>query len=155
MPPWTETNLKEILTGAWWLLLGILGWLGARAGINRSTAPALPPVQPGETHVEVAGALIDTKRMDDLIDQIGLNTVNLSLKAKSIEANTNSMNGLVVAIQMARNAVEKHTQATADFHRHAEEIVREMRELRTEMRELRDETKDLRDEMLRGGRPRN
>ena len=94
--------------------------------------------------VEVAGALIDTKRIDTLIDAIGQNTYHITDLKRSLEA-------LRALAESERDMKERYRQALVRNTETAVAVAEVADRLSREMRDLRNETSELRDEMLKAG----
>lgn len=140
MFPWEKLDWTAVGTG---VLFTVAVLFQATKGfvVGRNDAPVPPqPGVPPPTTVEVAGALIDTKRIDLLIAELGSLTAVLVTVRKIMEEHGQRIDVNSGRIEVSNKVIERTGE-------HMERLTREIVD-------LKDETKDLRDEMLRGGRPR-
>lgn len=78
--PWNELDWTQVGAGLVFIILVIVQALRGFFGGRRSSAP--------EAAVEVAGALIDSKRIDGLIAALNMNTMALKQNQAAVDKNT-------------------------------------------------------------------
>lgn len=137
---WTSINFDNVANGLWLVILALLSAIGARVGFRNPTPPPAGPAAGGRM-VEVAGALIDTKHTQALLDQIGLQTVLIEKQRKCLEEVDRHLSELTRALEVNTRALDRNTSTADRVEGNAEEVARAL--------------SGLRDEIIRGGgRPR-
>ena len=124
MPAWDNLNLTDVLTGLWWVVVAILGGIGVRGGIRRSSAAGSAPAS-----IEVMGDVVVVKKLDALIEAMDMNTVALQQKGLAIQKNTAALDAYTEALMQARRSLDRNTETAQEVKDEAERLSRDMREL--------------------------
>ena len=130
---WTPINFDQVANGLWVVILALLSAIGARVGFRNPTPPAAPSAGAVGRAVEVAGALIDTKHTQDLIDQIGLNTAQLDRVKKCLESTLEAINALRADLKDNIRALDRNSATADKVEGNAEEVARALSALRDEI----------------------
>lgn len=140
MPEWSTLNINDVMTGLWVLVVGLLGAIGARAGVRRG-APSPPP------RVEIAGDVVVIKSMELLTNEVGALAGTMIAHRKAIEAHHHT-------VDEHREAIEESVRVAQQIHDVGGKTAREMTNLHSQIKELKDELwrQSEREEMRRNQR---
>lgn len=123
MPQWSPINFDSVANGLWVVIALLLSAIGIRHGWNRGEG--VPSRDRPAPSVEVAGALIDTRHTQALIDALGLLTVTLTEMRKLL-------------IELNRQ-MEDRIESDERRARLSEQVMESLERFGRDVRDLRDE----------------
>lgn len=121
--PWDEVDWTAVGTGLLFtvvvLFQGLKGFFLGRQG----------GAKPTPSSVEIAGALIDNKRVDLLVAELGASSASHLTLSRAIERNIEAMERHREALVEAKQSLERNTNQAREVAQEAESLSHDMRAL--------------------------
>lgn len=127
MPEWSPISFDNVASGLWVVIALLLSAIGVRRGIHMGEG--IPSRDHPPPDVEVAGALIDNKRVDVLIAALGGAELAMVDLRRAIERHTLVMEAHALGMAEGKRALDKNSEQAREVQEEAERLSRDMREL--------------------------